>query len=141
MQQINENTGPTRKVQRKMNPAANAHLTPNLTMGVDLKNTDGAGNFGEGVHATGTVNFALRPPNPYRDARLASLREERGLAAEFIKNMFSVLYEVHNSSSGPSVQFKCLHTLLRMVYFASAELLREVLTNQMLSSHIAGMVA
>lgn len=141
MQQINEDTGTTRQVQRKINPAANANLTPNLSMGADLKNTDNAGNFGEGVHSTGTVNLALRPPNPYRDARLACLREERGLAAEFIKNMFSVLYEVYSSSAGPSVRFKCLRALLRMVYFASADLLREVLTNQMLSSHIAGMMA
>lgn len=52
-----------------------------------------------------------------------------------------MLYEVYSSSAGPSVRFKCLRALLRMVYFASSDLLREVLTNQMLSSHIAGMMA
>ncbi|XP_031638245.1 E3 ubiquitin-protein ligase TRIP12 isoform X2 [Contarinia nasturtii] len=142
MQQINEDTATTRPVQRKINPTANANTTPNM-LATDSKNanTDGAVGFGECLHGTGTVNLALRPPNPYRDARLACLREERGLAAEFIKNMFSVLYEVYSSSAGPSVRFKCLRALLRMVYFASADLLREVLTNQMLSSHIAGMMA
>lgn len=143
MQQINEDTGTTRPVQRKLNPTTTANTSPNLPMTTDTKNTstDSGASFGECVHGTGTVNLALRPPNPYRDARLACLREERGLAAEFIKNMFSVLYEVYSSSAGPSVRFKCLRALLRMVYFASAELLREVLTSQMLSSHIAGMMA
>lgn len=102
---------------------------------------DSAAVFPDCIHGTGSLNLALRPPNPYRDARIACLREERGLAAEFIKKLFSVLYEVYSSSAGPSVRFKCLRALLRMVYFANAELLRDVLTNQMLSSHIAGMMA
>lgn len=142
MQQINEDTSTTRPVQRKINPTINP--TTSINVQNDSKTNvahDGATTFGDGLHGTGTVNLALRPPNPYRDARLACLREERGLAAEFIKNMFSVLYEVYSSSAGPSVRFKCLRALLRMVYFASADLLREVLTSQMLSSHIAGMMA
>lgn len=142
MQQINEDTSTTRPVQLKINPTMNPSTLANVQN--DSKANvahDGAATFGDGLHGTGTVNLALRPPNPYRDARLACLREERGLAAEFIKNMFSVLYEVYSSSAGPSVRFKCLRALLRMVYFASADLLREVLTSQMLSSHIAGMMA
>lgn len=158
MQQINEDTGTTRPVQRKINPTSNATTSP--TVAASLPNNmeallsgassksgagslllDNAAVFADCIHGTGTVNLALRPPNPYRDARLACLREERSLAAEFIKNLFSVLYEVYSSSAGPSVRFKCLRALLRMVYFASAELLRDVLTNQMLSSHIAGMMA
>lgn len=161
MQQINEDTGTTRPVQRKINPnpilsssainsptataaataAANAAVQDAQDASNSVAALDAAGLFADCVHGTGTVNLRLRPPNPYRDARLACLREERGLAAEFIKNLFSVLYEVYSSSAGPSVRFKCLRALLRMVYFASADLLREVLTNQMLSSHIAGMMA
>lgn len=154
MQQINEDTGTTRPVQRKINPilSSSAINSPTAAAAVaaaadaqDAANSvaafDAAGLFADCVHGTGTVNLRLRPPNPYRDARLACLREERGLAAEFIKSLFSVLYEVYSSSAGPSVRFKCLRALLRMVYFASADLLREVLTNQMLSSHIAGMMA
>lgn len=145
MQQINEDTGTTRPVQRKVNPTS-ATTSPSVasTMETLLNTTmatlDGStSSFNDG--SSGTVNLAMRPPNPYRDARLACLREERGLAAQFIKNLFSVLYEVYSSSAGPSVRFKCLRALLRMVYFASADLLRDVLTNQMLSSHIAGMMA
>lgn len=126
MQQINEDSGTTRAVQRKVN----AHIEPPPVI-VGLDN--------EGF--SGMMNLAARPPNATRDARIACLKEERGLAAEFIKNLFSVLYEVYSSSAGPSVRYKCLRALLRMVYFANADLLRDVLKNQLVSSHIAGMMA
>lgn len=87
------------------------------------------------------INLASRPPSAARDVRIACLKEERGLAAEFIKDLFSVLYEVYSSSAGPAVRYKCLRALLRMVYFANSSLLREVLKNQLVSSHIAGMMA
>lgn len=74
------------------------------------------------------------------DARIACLKEERGLAAEFIRNLFNVLYEVYSSSAGPNVRYKCLRALLRMVFYASPELLNEVLKFQLVSSHIAGML-
>lgn len=146
MQQINEDTGTTRPVQRKVNAtvsspsiesilAASAHAVSAADAAAASAST--AGEAG----GTGTLNFALRPPNPYRDARIACLKEERGLASQFIRSLFSVLYEVYSSSAGPSVRYKCLRALLRMVYFASADLLRDVLKNQMLSSHIAGMMA
>ncbi|XP_043464395.1 E3 ubiquitin-protein ligase TRIP12 isoform X1 [Leptopilina heterotoma] len=59
----------------------------------------------------------------------------------FIRTLFSVLYEVYSSSAGPAVKHKCLRALLRMVYYASTDLLKEVLKNQVVSSHIAGMLA
>lgn len=126
MQQINEDSGTTRAVQRKVN----AHIEPPPVA---------AGLDNEGF--SGMMNLAARPPNASRDARIACLKEERGLAAEFIKNLFSVLYEVYSSSAGPSVRYKCLRALLRMVYFANSDLLRDVLKNQLVSSHIAGMMA
>lgn len=52
-----------------------------------------------------------------------------------------MLYEVYSSSAGPAVRYKCLKALLRMVYYASSELLKDVLKNQVVSSHIAGMMA
>lgn len=58
------------------------------------------------------------------DVRVACMREECGLAASFIRSLFSVLYEVYSSSAGPSVRVKCLRALLRMVYYASADLLK-----------------
>ncbi|KAF7989932.1 hypothetical protein HCN44_008606 [Aphidius gifuensis] len=59
----------------------------------------------------------------------------------FIRTLFSVLYEVYSSSAGPAVKCKCLRALLRMVYYASTDLLKDVLKNQTVSSHIAGMLA
>uniref|UniRef100_A0A1B0C8C6 E3 ubiquitin-protein ligase n=2 Tax=Lutzomyia longipalpis TaxID=7200 RepID=A0A1B0C8C6_LUTLO len=133
MQQINEDTGTTRSVQRKINPTSSEHLS---AVCHDVQT-----NTGDLVSFTGTVNLAMRPPSAYRDARIACLKEERGLAAEFVKNLFSVLYEVYSSSAGPAVRYKCLRALLRMVFFANADLLRDVLKNQIVSSHIAGMMA
>lgn len=147
MQQINEDTGTTRAVQRKINHALLAQQqgtvvinTGGIPGGVTISSETGEVTPNCSV-GTGSVNLATRPPNATRDARIACLKEERGLAAEFIKNLFSVLYEVYSSSAGPSVRYKCLRALLRMVYFANGDLLREVLKNQLVSSHIAGMMA
>ncbi|XP_044752969.1 E3 ubiquitin-protein ligase TRIP12 isoform X2 [Coccinella septempunctata] len=118
MSQINEDTGTSRPVQRRFTPAATQATPPAEPQPVNQ-----------------------RPASASRDARLACLREERGLAAAFIRSLFSVLYEVYSSSAGPAVRCKCLKALLRMVYYASADLLREVLKNQVVSSHIAGMMA
>lgn len=117
MQQINEDSGTTRPVQRRFTPTS-SQSTPQETS-----------------------HSSSRPSSATRDARVACLREERGLAAAFIRSLFSVLYEVYSSSAGPAVRCKCLKALLRMVYYASPELLKEVLKNQVVSSHIAGMMA
>lgn len=117
MQQINEDTGTSRPVQRRFTPTSvqSSPAEPSQT--------------------------SSRPLSASRDARVACLREERGLAAAFIRSLFSVLYEVYSSSAGPAVRCKCLKALLRMVYYASPELLKDVLKNQIVSSHIAGMMA
>jgi E3 ubiquitin-protein ligase TRIP12 len=145
MQQINEDTGTTRSVQRKINPTVfNLENVSNNLLQAAAAAAGGENNSGAEMVSslyTGSINLAGRPPNAVRDARIACLKEERGLAAEFIKNLFSVLYEVYSSSAGPSVRYKCLRALLRMVYFARAELLKDVLKNQLVSSHIAGMMA
>nr|CAH7756174.1 unnamed protein product [Callosobruchus chinensis] len=119
MQQINEDTGTSRPVQRRFTPTS-----------VQSSPAEQSSQTGSG-----------RPLSASRDARVACLREERGLAAAFIRSLFSVLYEVYSSSAGPAVRWKCLRALLRMVYYASPELLRDVLKNQVVSSHIAGMMA
>ncbi|XP_038107667.1 E3 ubiquitin-protein ligase TRIP12-like [Culex quinquefasciatus] len=53
--------------------------------------------------------------------------------AEFIRNLYSVLYEVYSSSAGSSVRYKCLRALQWLVYFANDALLREVLKNKLVS--------
>uniref|UniRef100_T1IVF8 E3 ubiquitin-protein ligase n=1 Tax=Strigamia maritima TaxID=126957 RepID=T1IVF8_STRMM len=109
MQQINEDTGTMRPVQRRVN-----HL---------------------GVSSVS--NSSLRS----NDSRIDCLQDDRELAISFIKSLFAVLYEVYSSSAGPAVRHKCLRALLRMVFFANSELLKDVLKNQQVSSHIAAMMS
>ncbi|XP_026293450.2 E3 ubiquitin-protein ligase TRIP12 [Frankliniella occidentalis] len=137
MQQINEDTGTTRPVQRRLSPPtlcsspATVASTP-ASPGAQSASSDSVDTSG----SNNPSNFS----SGY-DVRVACMREERGLAASFIRSLFSVLYEVYSSSAGPSVRVKCLRALLRMVYYASADLLKDVLKNQVVSSHIAGMMA
>ncbi|XP_030373810.1 E3 ubiquitin-protein ligase TRIP12-like isoform X6 [Scaptodrosophila lebanonensis] len=165
MQQINEDTGTTRPVQRKINPN---YVAPASTAGQDLtaastsaaaaaaavaaaSTSTSAGTAAPAtpLATTTTVNNNNNNNNnnastgkrrPSVDARIACLKEERGLAADFIKHIFNVLYEVYSSSAGPNVRYKCLRALLRMVYYATPELLKQVLKYQLVSSHIAGML-
>lgn len=98
-------------------------------------------NPSEPAQSSSSAANSGRPSSSGRDARVACLREERGLAATFIRSLFSVLYEVYSSSAGPAVRFKCIKALLRMVYYATPDLLKDVLKNQVVSSHIAAMMA
>ncbi|KAL9895091.1 E3 ubiquitin-protein ligase ctrip isoform 1-T9 [Glossina fuscipes fuscipes] len=153
MQQINEDTGTARQVQRKVNPN---YVPPPPPPANTLSNNTGqdltTSAVATAITALSTTVAAaatagIAPPSgisqkrrPSVDSRIACLKEERGLAAEFIKNLFNVLYEVYSSSAGPNVRYKCLRALLRMVYYASPELLSDVLKYQLVSSHIAGML-
>ncbi|KAM8902323.1 E3 ubiquitin-protein ligase TRIP12 isoform 2-T14 [Spinachia spinachia] len=110
MQQINEDTGTARGIQRKPNPLAN----PN----------------------TGSHQEVRR-----EDARAQLMKEDPELAKCFIKTLFGVLYEVYSSSAGPAVRHKCLRAILRIIFFADAELLKDVLRNHSVSSHIASMLS
>ncbi|XP_026143689.1 E3 ubiquitin-protein ligase TRIP12 isoform X4 [Carassius auratus] len=110
MQQINEDTGTARAIQRKPNPLANP---------------------GTGGH------LEVRR----EDARAQLMKEDPELAKCFIKTLFGVLYEVYSSSAGPAVRHKCLRAILRIIFFADAELLKDVLRNHAVSSHIASMLS
>lgn len=67
------------------------------------------------------------------DARAQLMKEDPDLAKSFIKTLFGVLYEVYSSSAGPAVRHKCLRAILRIIYFADAELLKDVLKNHAVS--------
>ncbi|KAL1140424.1 hypothetical protein AAG570_000356 [Ranatra chinensis] len=111
MQQINEDTGTSRPVERRI-------IRPQAL-----------------VQTTATNNNTASTQENEIDACL------RDVAGPFIRSLFSVLYEVYSSSAGPAVRCKCLKALLRMVYYATPELLKDVLKAQMVSSHLAGMMA
>nr|XP_057936940.1 E3 ubiquitin-protein ligase TRIP12 isoform X5 [Doryrhamphus excisus] len=110
IEQINEDTGTARGIQRKPNPLANP--------------------------STGSHQEVRR-----EDARAQLMKEDPELAKCFIKTLFGVLYEVYSSSAGPAVRHKCLRAILRIIYFADAELLKDVLRNHAVSSHIASMLS
>lgn len=63
------------------------------------------------------------------------MKEDPELAKCFIKTLFGVLYEVYSSSAGPAVRHKCLRAILRIIYFADAELLKDVLRNHAVSRY------
>uniref|UniRef100_A0A8C2JAK2 E3 ubiquitin-protein ligase n=1 Tax=Cyprinus carpio TaxID=7962 RepID=A0A8C2JAK2_CYPCA len=100
MQQINEDTGTARAIQRKPNPLANPSTGGHLEVRRE-------------------------------DARAQLMKEDPELAKCFIKT----------SSAGPAVRHKCLRAILRIIYFADAELLKDVLRNHAVSSHIASMLS
>ncbi|WAR12555.1 TRIPC-like protein, partial [Mya arenaria] len=77
MQQINEDTGTARAVQRKTNQAANTAQGGGSASETDLERCD---------------------------SRAEVLREDSELASAFIKTLFAVLYEVYSSSAGPTVR-------------------------------------
>ncbi|XP_013193092.2 E3 ubiquitin-protein ligase TRIP12 isoform X1 [Amyelois transitella] len=58
-----------------------------------------------------------------------------------VRALLAVLHEVYWSSAGPAVRSQALKAILRCVYYADAALLRQVLKMQVISSHIAGMMA
>lgn len=111
MQQINDDTGTTRSVQRRV---ANSPLGPS-----DVETDE----------------------NTSQNSCAEDVSVDVNLASSFTKSLFNVLYEVYSSSAGPSVRYKCLRALLRMVYFAPSDLLETVLKNEQVSSHLAGMMA
>ncbi|XP_034071963.1 E3 ubiquitin-protein ligase TRIP12 isoform X4 [Gymnodraco acuticeps] len=103
---------------------------------------------------TGTARGIQRKPNPLanpntgghqevrrEDARAQLMKDDPELAKCFIKTLFGVLYEVYSSSAGPAVRHKCLRAILRIIFFADAELLKDVLRNHSVSSHIASMLS
>lgn len=84
-----------------------------------------------------------RPPPTPQDAqqtpdpRIAMVRENPAL----VRSLLAVLHEVYWSSAGPAVRSQALKAILRCVYYNEAPQLRQVLKMQVISSHIAGMMA
>ncbi|XP_048481765.1 E3 ubiquitin-protein ligase TRIP12 isoform X3 [Plutella xylostella] len=77
------------------------------------------------------------PPSNTPDPRIALVRSNPQLA----RSLLAVLHEVYWSSAGPAVRSQALKAILRCVYYADNQLLQQVLKMQVISSHIAGMMA
>ncbi|KAM4042651.1 E3 ubiquitin-protein ligase TRIP12-like isoform 1-T2 [Anomaloglossus baeobatrachus] len=103
---------------------------------------------------TGTSRGSHKKPNPsatantsgqselkWDDARAQLMREDPELAKSFINTLFGALYEVYSSSAGPDITHNCIRAILSIIYFADAKLLKDVLKNHAVSSHITSMLS
>lgn len=134
MQQINEDTGTARGIQRKPNPL----VSPNSGSKI-LKYTKLFFFFFKDIYLQLLKIFSIAIGSHQEirreDARANLMKEDPELAKCFIKTLFGVLYEVYSSSAGPAVRHKCLRAILRIIYFADAELLKDVLRNHAVSRY------
>lgn len=136
MEQINEETGKTRSVQRKLIPGLlSLEDIRNVKNSKNQSNSIPSSNSTNNIHASGNGDFSNSTSN------WESLKKEKHLTTQFVKQIFPVLYKVYSSSAGPTVHSKSLKAILRMLYLANGDLLKEVLSNQLISAQIAGMLA
>jgi E3 ubiquitin-protein ligase TRIP12 len=131
LQQINEESNQARFIKRIVapnSPDATEPTSPPPSLSAD--------------EPTNTpppqTTTALHHPN---DVRAELLKDNIELFNSFVQSLFTVLYEVYNTSAGPAVKHRCLQSLLRMIYYSSADLLENILKQQSISSHIASMLA
>ncbi|CAF0896210.1 unnamed protein product, partial [Didymodactylos carnosus] len=147
MQQINEETGTQRFIQRKVNPLAtpaessqqgDQHTADQPQQPDSPSSNETPPTTNRSVTTTTTtttVDLSLM------DARTEMMKDNIDLYSQFIQCLFTILYEVYNSSAGPAVKHRCLQALLRMIYFSPSSLLEIILKQQSISSHIASMLA
>uniref|UniRef100_H2YD20 E3 ubiquitin-protein ligase n=1 Tax=Ciona savignyi TaxID=51511 RepID=H2YD20_CIOSA len=113
MQQVNEDTGHSRAIRRQP----------------EKKDQ-------------GKVMIKTESESSLTDARVSLVKEDVVVISQFVRSLFTLLYEVYGTSAGsPAVRHKCLRAVQRMVYYAEPELLRDVLRNLSVSSHIASMLS
>ncbi|CAG7833938.1 unnamed protein product [Allacma fusca] len=110
MQQINEDSGTTRTVQRKVNPFFNGRAPDSKDKG----------------------------SGP--DLRADYLASYPDFALPFLRPLFALLSEANSSSAGPAVRQSCLKTLLRIVHFLPADSLQKTLKPQQVSNNLASML-
>ncbi|CAF3116374.1 unnamed protein product [Rotaria sp. Silwood2] len=129
LQQINEETNQARFIKRIVTPDTTETTTTATTDSIDEST-----NSSRQSTATTTTNNSS-------DARTEMMKDNIELYSSFIQSLFSVLYEVYNSSAGPAVKHRCLQAILRMIYYCPSDLLEIILKQQSISSHIASMLA
>ncbi|CAF1314917.1 unnamed protein product [Adineta steineri] len=126
LQQINEETNQARFIKRI--------ITSDTTESPTDPNDESTSTNRQSTATTTTTNSSS-------DARTEMMKDNMELYSSFIQSLFSVLYEVYNSSAGPAVKHRCLQALLRMIYYSPSDLLEIILKQQSISSHIASMLA
>lgn len=138
MQQINEDTGTARPVQRVTNQGM-AQMLPGsgATAATGGSSSSPSSSSSSPSQSGGAVVAAMAG-----EPRAMWLREQSHAGGRaFLGALFGALHEVYSSSAGPAVRHRCLRALLRMVHCAPAPLLAEVLRSQLVASHLAAMLS
>jgi len=142
MLQINEDTGTTRPVLRKI-IGTTPSSTPAATTTIPLQQEPNNNNI---IETTNDIEMSCGndPVSNKKikiDHRLEFLNKNSSLHDDFVRSLFAILYEVYSSSAGPAIKHRCLRAILRMIYYTDSELLSDVLKNLTISSHIASILA
>ncbi|KAK8774726.1 hypothetical protein V5799_010741, partial [Amblyomma americanum] len=138
MQQINEDTGTARPVQRVTNQAMAQMLSGSGAAAA----TGGSSSSPSSSSSSPSQSGGAAATAVAGDPRAMWLREQSHVGGRaFLGALFGALHEVYSSSAGPAVRHRCLRALLRMVHCAPAPLLAEVLRSQLVASHLAAMLS
>ena len=116
MLQINEDTGTTRPIARKVLNSTSQPSSSSINVNTITNN-----NNNETSHNTHTVQTQVKE----EDQRLSYLEKNPKCYAEFVTTLFSILYEVYNSSAGPAIKHRSLRAILRMIYYSSNKVISE----------------
>ncbi|KAH7961529.1 hypothetical protein HPB52_009577 [Rhipicephalus sanguineus] len=122
MQQINEDTGTARPVQRVTNQGMAQMLSGGASATATGASLSSPSSSSSSPSQSGGGATAVAA-----DPRAMWLREQSHAGGRaFLGALFGALHEVYSSSAGPAVRHRCLRALLRMVHCAPAPLLAEV---------------
>jgi E3 ubiquitin-protein ligase TRIP12 len=133
LQQINEETNQARFIKRIVTPT-----TPDIS---DPASPSSTLPNDESINSPSPQTTTITTVNNPIDHRQEILKDNSDLYNSFIQSLFTILYEVYNTSAGPAVKHRCLQSLLRMIYYSSSDLLETILKQQSISSHISSMLA
>jgi E3 ubiquitin-protein ligase TRIP12 len=75
------------------------------------------------------INFkhSDKIPDAEPDPREKMLSEHPELLVGFGKNLFVVLVDMFTSTVNPSVRYKCLSAITKILYFETADMLKDLL--------------
>jgi E3 ubiquitin-protein ligase TRIP12 len=139
LQQINEETNQARFIKRIVTPDTTEQSTEYEKQFYIMQKKKFF-YFSTTDESTNSTRQATTTNNS-TDARTEMMKDNVEIYSSFIQSLFTVLYEVYNSSAGPAVKHRCLQALLRMIYYSPCDLLEMILKQQSISSHIASMLA
>ncbi|RDD46629.1 E3 ubiquitin-protein ligase TRIP12 [Trichoplax sp. H2] len=79
--------------------------------------------------------------NQNQEILKAFFEQNSQLSVDFIKSLFAVFYEVYISTPALDVRLRCLDAILKMIYFSSSEVLRDILRDHAISCYLTLMIS